>query len=94
MSKQVAIAVHLVMLILGAANQYLIPAFMQLNPMQLAALTGFLAVVFQGLQMVIGVQAYDLTPSGAKAGQSTVVTTMTPAGDVKGVTEIHQEPTK
>lgn len=94
MSKQIAIAVHLGLIVAGAANQYLIPAFSQLNPMQLAALTAFLAVVFQGVQMAIGVGAYELTPSGDKAGQSTVATTLSPAGEVVKVTETHQEPIK
>ncbi len=94
MSRNLAIAVHLSMIILGAAVQYLIPAFSQMNPTQLVALTSFFGVAFQGIQMVLGIQAYALTPSGEKAGQSTVATTLTPEGQVVKVTEIHQEPTK
>ena len=94
MSKQIALAVHLGLIVLGAANQYLVPAFSQLSPMQIAALTAFIAVVFQGVQMVIGQLAYDLTASGEKAGQSTVATTLSPAGEVVKVTETHTEPVK
>ena len=94
MSRNWAVGIHLALIILGAGNQYLLPAFSQLNPMQLVAVATFLSVVFQAVQMVLGIQAYALTPSGDKAGQSTVATVYNPQGEVAGVVETHKEPTK
>lgn len=94
MSRNTAAAVHLILVTLGAANQYLMPAFTKLNPMQLVALTTFLGVVFQAYQMVLGLQAYELTPGGQKAAQSEISTTFTPTGDVAKVVETHKEPSK
>ena len=98
MSRNMATAVHLFLIILQGANQYLIPAFSQLSPMQIAALTGFIAVVIGGVQMTLGIAAYTLTPSGAPAGQSVVTTAI--ATDLKGAvtgmiqSETHAEPDK
>jgi hypothetical protein len=94
MSRSVALAIHLGLITLGAADQYLLPAFSHLNAMQLTAVTAFLAVIFQAYQMVIGLQAYDLTPSGDKAGQSIVSTLRGPGGTLAGVVETHSEPQK
>lgn len=85
LSKNVALAVHIVCL----ALQCLVPAFAHLNPEQNAGIGTFVA----GIQAYLGVQAYSLTKSGALADQS-VVTTTTPfstPGGTGTVKETHAE---
>lgn len=89
LSKNAALAVH----VICAALQYLMPAFTNLNPQQNGAIAAFVG----SIQLYLGMQAYNLTPSGAVANQSTVTTTI--ATDLHGATsalvqETHTEPQK
>lgn len=90
LSKNMAFAVH----IICAALQYLVPAFAHLNPQQNGAIAAFVG----SIQLYLGIQAYNLTPSGAVAGQSFVTSIVQAPGPVPGsvvtVSEAHSEPVK